>query len=95
MEKASLKVRVNPRSSRNEITGFRDGVLSVKLTAPPVEGAANKACIELLADKLCIRKSQIRLTSGNKSRDKVFHLSDLSEVELVQRLTRLTADPGS
>ena len=94
MEKASLKVRVNPRSSRNEITGFRDGVLSVKLTAPPVEGAANKACIELLADKLGIRKSQISLASGEKSRDKAFEISDLSQVELVQRLTRLTADPG-
>lgn len=69
-------------------------MLSVKLTAPPVEGVANKACIELLADALRVRRSQIHLVSGNKSRDKVFEFSDFSHAELVQRVTRLTADPG-
>jgi uncharacterized protein (TIGR00251 family) len=82
VEKASLKVRVNPRSSRNEITGFRDGVLSVKLTAPPVEGAANKACIDILSNKLGIRKSHIRLASGEKSRDKLFEVSGISQTDL-------------
>ena len=47
-----LKVRVQPRASRNEVTGWRDGVLSVRLTAPPVEGAANRACRDFLADLL-------------------------------------------
>ena len=84
--KTSLKVRVNPRSSRNRITGWQDGVLSVKLTAPPVEGAANKAAIEFLADQLGIKKSQITLVSGRTSREKTFEITGLTNDELRERL---------
>ena len=73
---------MNPRSSRNEIIGFRDGVVSVKLTAPPVEGAANRACVEFLADQLRLRKSQITLVAGEKSRDKLFEVSGISQTDL-------------
>ena len=88
MEKLRLKVHVNPRSSQSRITGWQDDVLAVKLTAPPVEGAANKACIEFLADQLGIKKSQIALVSGSTSREKVFEIEDLSPVELHRRLGR-------
>lgn len=84
---ASLRVRVNPRSSRNQVTGWADGVLHVKLTAPPVEGAANKAAIEFLADVLGVKKSQITLTSGQTSRDKTFEITGLTDAELDQRLS--------
>jgi uncharacterized protein (TIGR00251 family) len=86
MEKTRLKVHVNPRSSRNQITGWQDGTLSVKLTAPPVEGAANKACAEFLADQLSVKKSQVTLISGDKSRDKVFEITGLTADELDRRL---------
>ena len=82
-----LKVRVNPRSSRNEVVGWRDDVLAVKLTAPPVEGAANKACIEFLADELRVKKSQVTLVSGAASRDKVFEIASISQAQLHRRLT--------
>jgi len=75
MEKTLLRVRVNPRSSRNRISGWQGDVLSVKLTAPPVGGAANKACIEFLADQLGIKKSRIALVSGHTSREKVFEIT--------------------
>ena len=78
MTKTTLKVRVNPRSSRNQVTGWQDGVLSIKLTAPPVEGAANKACIEFLADQLGVKKSQITLISGQTSREKLFEIEGMS-----------------
>ena len=88
MEKVLLKVRVNPRGSRDQITGWQDGVLAVKLTAPPVEGAANKACVQFLADQLGVRKSQISLVSGRAKRDKLFEIAGLSQVELHDRLDR-------
>jgi uncharacterized protein len=89
MEKATLRVHVNPRSSRNQITGWEDGVLSVKLTAPPVEGAANKACVELVADQLHVRKSQITLISGEKSREKVLAIAGMSQSHLQKRVDEL------
>lgn len=94
MEKATLKVHVNPRSSRNQITGWQDGILSVKLTAPPVEGSANKACIEFLADQLHVRKSQVALVSGEKSRDKVFEISGISPADLHKRIGELSSHRG-
>jgi len=81
-----LKVHVNPRSSRNQITGWQGDVLCVKLMAPPVEGAANKAAIGFLAEALGIKKSQITLVSGDASRDKLFEIIGLSEAEIHQRL---------
>lgn len=81
-----LKVRVNPRSSRNQVTGWKDGVLSIKLTAPPVEGAANKACIDFLADVLGVKRGSITLVSGATGRDKVFQIEGLSERDVNDRL---------
>ena len=86
MEKTLLKVHVNPRSSRNQIVGWRDDVLAVRLIAPPVGGAANKACIEFLADRLDVKKPRISLVSGAASRDKVFEITGLSRTELLRRL---------
>ena len=81
-----LKVHVNPRSSRNQITGWQGDVLCVKLIAPPVEGAANKAAIGFLAQALGIKKSQITLVSGDTSRDKLFEITGLSESDLCKLL---------
>jgi hypothetical protein len=89
VEKARLKVRITPRSSRNQIAVSRDGVLSLKLTAPPIEGAANKAAVELLADRLRVGKSRIALVSGAKSREKTFEIAGLSEQEIARRLSEI------
>lgn len=62
-------------------------MLSIKLTAPPVEGAANKAAIEFLADELGIKKSQITLLSGHTSRQKTFEIAGLTDDQLRERLT--------
>lgn len=87
MEKVRLKVHINPRSSRNQITGWQGDVLSIKLTAPPVEGAANKAAIEFLSETLGIKKSQIALISGQTGRDKVFEITGLSQSDLCRLLS--------
>ncbi len=78
MEKLILKVRVNPRSSINQVTNWDGDMLSIKLTAPPVDGAANKACIEFLSNLLNIKKSQISLVSGHTGRDKSFAISGMT-----------------
>lgn len=79
-----LRLYIQPRSSKNEITGIHGGTsLKIRLTSPPVEGAANSACIEFLADILGIRKNQITIVSGQKSRIKLIRIrgSSLDEVE--------------
>lgn len=87
MPDAILKLHVTPRSSRNEITGWRDDVLCVRLTAPPVEGAANAALLKFVADALGIRKSQVTLISGKTSREKTLKITGLSESD-VRRLLK-------
>jgi uncharacterized protein len=79
---AELKVRVQPRASRSEVTGWRDGVLHVRLTAPPVEGAANAACREFLAQFLGVKRSQVELVAGEKAREKRFRVSGLTDAEI-------------
>jgi uncharacterized protein (TIGR00251 family) len=83
---AELRVHVQPRASKNEIVGWREGSLAVRLTAPPVEGAANKACRDFLADVLGVKRADVELVSGEKSREKRFRISGLSPAELAARL---------
>jgi hypothetical protein len=65
-----FKVYVQPRSSINLIVGLHGDCLKVKVTAPPVEGAANKACIKLLAKCLSVSASSLEITAGHNSRTK-------------------------
>jgi uncharacterized protein len=69
-----IEVKVDPRSSRNEIVGAVDKTIRIKLTAPPVGGAANALLIELLAEKFGIRKSDIIIMKGESSRHKLIKL---------------------
>ena len=65
-----FKVIVQPRGSKNEIVGLQGDALKIRLTAPPVEGAANKMCIEFLAKSLKVRKSDVEIVRGQGSRTK-------------------------
>lgn len=72
---ARLAVRLTPRAARDAIAGFDDrGRLLVRVTAPPVDGAANAACVRLLARALGIAPSRISLIRGRQSRDKVLEI---------------------
>ena len=84
-----LRVHVQPRASRSEVVGWREGTLAVRLTAPPVEGAANRACREFLADALGVRRADVELVSGEKSREKRFRIQGLTEAALRERVARL------
>src|SRR2546423_4136789 len=65
-----LSVRVIPRASRSEIVGEHNGALKVKLTSPPIEGAANEELIKILSKELDIAKAHIEIVSGHTSRIK-------------------------
>lgn len=70
-----IKIKVIPRSSRNEIVGaMSDGTLKIKLTAPPVDGKANEALIKLLSDHYNIPKSKIKIVSGLTSKNKTIEI---------------------
>jgi hypothetical protein len=72
-----VALHIQPRASRNEIVGLQGGALKVRLTSPPVEGAANKLCCEFIA-KLCgVAKSKVSIRSGERSRQKRLLISDL------------------
>ena len=82
----TLRVRVQPRASRNEIVGERDGALVVRLTAPPAEGRANKALCRLIARHLGIAPSRVTLLRGQKARDKVVRIEGLDNAEITAQL---------
>ena len=78
-------VHVRPRASRSEIAGLHGEALKVRLAAPPVDGAANAALIELLAEVLGVSRQLVQIAAGQHSRNKVVEVAGLS-VESVQRL---------
>ena len=66
----AFKIAVQPRASRNQVAGLKGDALKIKLTAPPVDGAANKACLQFLAKTLGVPKSSLAILSGESSRTK-------------------------
>lgn len=81
-----FRVRVIPRASRDKIAGIHDGAVRVRLTAPPVEGAANEALVAFLSSVLRVPKRDIELVSGQSARNKVVSVSGLSPEEVLARL---------
>ena len=73
MKKAGLtfKIAVQPRASRNQVAGLKGDALKIRLTAPPVDGAANKACLQFLAKTLGVPKSSLSIQSGETGRNKL------------------------
>ncbi len=86
MSDALLRVHVTPRASRCEVAGRRGDAVCLRVTAPPVEGAANEAAVSLLAEVLGVRKRQIEIVSGQKGREKTFRVAGLSDAQVRQRL---------
>lgn len=85
---ARLAVRVTPRASRDRIDGFDErGVLRLRVSAPPAEGAANAAVVGLLARALGLAPGEIVLVRGATAREKLFQVP-LDEAELRARLAR-------
>jgi uncharacterized protein (TIGR00251 family) len=88
----TFDIQVIPHASRSELVSVQDGVLKIKVSAPPVEGAANEACIKLLAKELGLKKSQMEISSGAKSRKKTVVIKDISKGMLQSKINEVCQD---
>ena len=79
-----FSVRVQPRASRSEVAGIQQGALKVRLQAPPVDGAANEALVDFLADSLDVPRRMLRIVSGESSRSKVVEALGVSVAAVTQ-----------
>ncbi len=84
---ATLPVRVQPRASREGLGGEREGALVVRVSAPPVEGAANLAVTRLVARALGVPDTAVEVRRGATGRDKVLHVRGLSASDVRARLS--------
>jgi uncharacterized protein (TIGR00251 family) len=82
-----LWLRVHPNAARNELAGFTEGVLRVKVAAPPVRGKANQELIAFLAQKLGLSKGDLTILKGHTSRNKLISIAGITREELDQRLS--------
>jgi uncharacterized protein len=76
-----IEVKVEPRSSRRQISGIMDNdILKVKLTAPPVDGSANEQLIELISETTGVKKSQIKIVRGLSSKRKLVEITGVEKI---------------
>jgi uncharacterized protein (TIGR00251 family) len=73
-----VRLHVQPRARRSELAGVHNGALKLKVTAPPVDDAANRAIIEFISELLGVPKSSLSITAGAKSRDKTLQIKGLT-----------------
>jgi uncharacterized protein len=78
----TFAVKVRPRAKKNAITGEVGGAVKLALTAPPVDGKANEACIEFFAKLLNLSRSSVTIAAGQTSRNKVIRVAGLSAEEI-------------
>jgi hypothetical protein len=83
-----LAVKITPNAGRNEITGFKEGTLHIKIAAPPEKGKANKELVDFLSERLGVKKSTILIIKGQTSRNKVITVENLDSEEITKRLVK-------
>lgn len=83
---ATFSVKVHPRAKRDAIAGTVGDALKLALTAPPVEGKANEACLRLLADLLRVSRSSVTIAAGETSRNKLIRVQGLTAAQVKERL---------
>jgi uncharacterized protein (TIGR00251 family) len=81
-----LEVKVTPNAGRNEITGWRDDVLQVKIAAAPEKGKANRELIDFLGRVLGVKKSDITIVKGETSRNKSIEIAGISREEIITKI---------
>jgi len=83
---ATFSVKVHPRAKKDAIAGEIGEALKLALTAPPVEGKANEACIRFIAEFLKVPRSSVTIAAGESSRQKVIRVAGVSAAEVQNRL---------
>jgi uncharacterized protein (TIGR00251 family) len=84
---AQLRVRLRPRGHADELIGIEDGVLQARVSAPPVDGKANRALCELIAKRAGVAPSRVSVVRGQKSRDKLVRVEGVGVAALVAALS--------
>ena len=88
-DSVSFWLRVKPRAQRDRLKMGADGELVLELHAPPVEGAANEACVKFMAEAVRVPKSNVELVAGEKSRRKLLKISGRPGEEMKARIESL------
>jgi uncharacterized protein (TIGR00251 family) len=84
-----IKVKINPRSPKNEISGvLDDGTIKIKLTAPPVDGKANQSLIKFLSEYFCVDAKSINIISGQTSHTKLISIEGVSSDDIMTQLKK-------
>jgi uncharacterized protein len=87
MPEARIEVRLRPRGHADELLGILDGVLQARVSAPPVDGRANRALCRLVAKRAGVAPSRVSVVRGEKSRQKVLLVEGMDEADLRKRLS--------
>jgi len=82
----TFSVKVIPRASKNQIAGVEGDAIKIRLRAPPVDGKANDALIEFLADALNVRRAQVEIITGQTSRHKVVRVRGITATQIEEKL---------
>ncbi len=82
-----ISLRVHPGAVQSEIVGFTDGVLEVRVSAPPVKGKANKELIDILSRALSVSRGDITIVRGHTSRSKVVAIDGLRQEDIIKHLS--------
>ncbi len=93
-EKTTILVHVQPGASRGRVVRFAGGAWYIRVAAPPVEGRANKALIELLSESLDTAKSNLSIIRGQTSRQKTVLIEGIGPEQVNERLKRLVSESG-
>lgn len=86
MADAQIEVRLRPRGHKDELMGLREGVLQVRVSAPPVDGKANRALCKLIAKRAGVAPSKVNVVRGEKSRDKIVRVEGVDADALREAL---------
>ena len=89
---ATFAVKVHPRAKKNAITGTVGEALKLSLTAPPVDGKANAACIDFFAKLLKVQRSSVTIAAGETSRNKVIRVAGLTAEQVRDRLGSIAGE---
>ena len=90
----SFAVKVQPRGHKNAVTGVIGDALKLAITAPPVEGKANQACVDLVAELLNVPRGSVTIVAGQASRNKVVRVAGRTAAEVEEKLRAATSAAG-
>ena len=85
---ARVVVKVQPNAGKNEVLGYRDGVINIKIAGPPVKGKANQELIKFLSEVLGVSKSKLAIIKGLTDRTKVISIDELTQEHIVKQISK-------